>query len=288
MQEIWPDVILPLSNHGDRDGFLAVGASPDEVLWLTAPQPLPDGATFAKKTVMQLHSYRSGPEATTRPYAHWRRPHFVQRAKGGFMFVAARAPDDEANAWWADDALKSERPLLLGDGIADVRVAPSGKIWTAYFDEGVFGGGLGTGGLLEFDASGRKRWAHDAEKAGTDEIADVYALNLAAEDDVWLYFYTPFSIVRWLRKRPTVWQTRVQGARAIATQQNQALLFGDYEDPLAIRILDLPSSGGVARVKRRLLLRLPPGTELESIQAYGAGQRLVLCSSSQLMIIERW
>jgi hypothetical protein len=288
VQEIWPDVILPISNNGDRDGCVAVGASSQEVLWLTAARPLPDREDFPKKTVMHLHSYRSGPQATTRPYAQQRRPHFVQRAKGGFLFVAGRTKADEPNAWWVDDALKNERHLSLGDGIADVRVAPSGRIWVAYFDEGVFGGGVGAQGLVEFDASGRKRWAYDAQKAGTDDIDDVYALNLAAEDDVWLYFYTPFAIVRWLKKRPTVWQTRVQGARAIATQQSQALLFGDYDDLVAIRVLDLPSSGGKARVKRRLRLRLPPGTELESIQAYGAGHRLLLCSSTHLMIIERW
>jgi hypothetical protein len=169
-----------------------------------------------------------------------------------------------------------------------VRVARSGHIWTAYFDEGVFGGGIGAEGVLEFDASGRKRWAHDAAKAGTDDIADVYAFNLASEDDAWVYFYTPFAVVRWLKKRPTVWRTRIAGARAIATQPHRALLFGDYDDPVAIRILDLPTSGGVARVKRRLQLRLPPGTDLESVRAYGAAHRLVLCSSSHLMLIERW
>ncbi len=288
MREIWPDVVLPISNAGNRDACLALGASSDEVLWLTAAQPLPDGGTFSKKTVMQLHSYRSGPQATTRPYTQQRRPQFVQRAKGGFLFVSARTEGDKPNAWWVDDALKSERRFSLGDGISDVRVAPSGRIWTTYFDEGVFGGGIGAEGLLELDASGRKLWAHDAAQAGTDDIADVYAFNLAAENDAWLYFYTQFAIVRWLKKRPTVWQTRVEGARAIAIQQNRALLFGDYDDPVALRLLELPRSGGAARVKRRLRLRLPPGTDLQSVQAYGAAQRLVLCSSSQLMIIERW
>jgi hypothetical protein len=91
VQEIWPDVVLPISNNVDRDGCLAVGASSDEVLWLTAPEPLPDGATFAKKTIMQLHSYRSGPEATTRPYAHRRRPHFVQRKGRSLICCGALA-----------------------------------------------------------------------------------------------------------------------------------------------------------------------------------------------------
>ncbi len=76
--------------------------------------------------------------------------------------------------------------------------------------------------------------------------------------------------------------------RTCAWRQNEALLFGDYDDPLALRILDLPSSGGLARVKRRLRLRLPPGTELTSIQAYGAAERLVLWTNQQLMIIEHW
>jgi hypothetical protein len=80
----------------------------------------------------------------------------------------------------------------------------------------------------------------------------------------------------------------VQGASAIAIRANQALLFGDYDDPVAIRILDLPSAGGAPRVKRKLRLRLPPGTELESLRGYGAAERLVRCSTSHLMIIERW
>jgi hypothetical protein len=188
VQEIWPDVILPISNHGNRDGCVAVGASSDEVLWLTAAEPLPDGTLPSRKTAMQLHSYRSGPQATTRPYTHQRRPDFVQRANGGYLFVCARAEADQPNAWWVDDALKHERRLSLGDGISDVRVARSGHIWTTYFDEGVFGEGIGAEGVLEFDASGRKRWAHDAAKAGTDDIADVYAFNLASEDDAWVYF----------------------------------------------------------------------------------------------------
>jgi hypothetical protein len=178
--------------------------------------------------------------------------------------------------------------LSLGDGLSDVRVSPAGKIWAAYFDEGVFGSGEGAEGVVARDRLGRKLWAYDAQKAGTDDIADVYAFNLSAEDEAWVYFYTPFSIVRWRKNRPTVWKTRVQGARAMAVRPTEVLLLGDYDDPTSLRILDLPKGGGSARVKRRLRLRLPQGTALNSIRALGTADRLVIWSNQDLMILGRW
>ncbi|HSS38623.1 MAG TPA: hypothetical protein VLT58_07625, partial [Polyangia bacterium] len=180
------------------------------------------------------------------------------------------------------------RRLSLGDGLSDVRVSPSGKVWTAYFDEGVFGGPDGAPGVVARDRLGGRLWAFDAQKAGTEDIADVYAFNLSAEDDVWVYFYTPFAIVRWRKNKPTLWQTRVQGARAIAVRATEVLLLGDYDDPTALRILDLPKGGGRARVKRRLRLRLPKGTDPRSLHAFGAGHRIALWSKQDLMILERW
>jgi len=237
---------------------------------------------------MQLHSYRSGPQATTQPYRGRRRPHYVQRAKDGVLFVSARLIDDGPNAWWTDRSLKNERRLSLGDGLSDVRVSPAGSIWAAYFDEGVFGGGPGAAGLVRFDGRGRQTWEYDATKAGTDDISDVYAFNLTAEDDAWAYFYTPFVIVRWCRGVPTVWQTRVQGARALAARPDQALLFGDYDDPTSMRILDLPQGGGPARVKSKLRLCLPEHTDPQSLQAYGAADRLILWSNTTMMMLQHW
>ena len=288
MRDIFPDVVLPMSDKPERDVCVAVGPAPDEVLWLTAPKTSLKDAAFAKTTAMQLHSYRSGPQATTQPYRGRRRPHYVQRAKDGVLFVSARLIDDGPNAWWTDRSLQNERRLSLGDGLSDVRVSPAGSIWAAYFDEGVFGGGPGAAGLVRFDGRGRQTWEYDATKAGTDDISDVYAFNLTAEDDAWAYFYTPFVIVRWCRGVPTVWQTRVQGARALAARPDQALLFGDYDDPTSMRILDLPQGGGPARVKSKLRLCLPEHTDPQSLQAYGAADRLILWSNTTMMMLQHW
>ena len=287
MKELLPDVVVPLSNLPGHAG-LAFGASFDEFLWLTGPARAADESVFAPGTPVDLHSFRPGPELTTRRYRGRQRPHFIQRTPDGVLFVSARQRDQAPNAWLMNDRADVVRHLSLGDGLADVRVAPSGKIWTAYFDEGVFGNGDGAEGVVARDGAGRKIWAFDAYKAGTDDIADVYAFNLSAEDDAWVYFYTPFAIVRWRKNRPTVWQTRVEGARAMAIRSQEVLLLGDYDDPTALRVLDLPVGGGRARVKRRLRLRLPAGTDVASLRAFGAGHRIALWSNRDLMILDRW
>jgi hypothetical protein len=288
VRSIVPDVVLPISDEPERQVCIAVGPALDEVLWLTAPKTAFKGSLLGKATVMHLHSYRSGPHATTQPYRGRHRPHFVQRCRDGVLLASARVTGDEPNAWFTDRSLKNERRLPLGDGLADVRVSPAGRIWAAYIDEGVFSGGQGAAGLVRFDRRGRPEWQYDASKAGTDDISEVYAFNLAAENEAWVYFYTAFAIVRWLKGTATVWQTRIQGARAMALRSNRALLLGDYDDPTLIRILDLPRGGGSARVKDRLRLSLPERTDPASIQAYGAADRLILWSDANMMILENW
>lgn len=287
MKELSPDVVLPISSLPGHVG-LAFGASPDELLWLSAPERAADDAVFAPGTPVHLHSFRPGPEIITHRYRGRQRPHFIQRTRGGVLFVNARQRDRAPNAWLMNDRGSTVRRLSLGDGLSDVRVSAAGKIWAAYFDEGVFGNGDGAEGVVVRDGAGRKTWAFDADKAGTDDIADVYAFNLSAEDDAWVYFYTPFAIVRWRRNKPTVWQTRVEGARAMAIRSQEVLLLGDYDDPISLRVLDLPAGGGRARVKRRLRLRLPAGTDVASIRALGAAHRIALWSSRDLMILDRW
>jgi hypothetical protein len=287
VKELSPDVVLPVSSVPGHVG-VAFGASPEEFLWLTAPERAADDSVFAPGTPVDLHSFRPGPEITTRKYRGRQRPHFIQRTPDGILFANARQRDQAPNAWLMKDQTGVVRRLSLGDGLSDVRVSAAGKIWAAYTDEGVFGNGDGAEGVVAHDGAGRKIWAFDAGKAGTDDIVEVYAFNLSAEDDVWVYFYVPFAIVRWHKNKPTVWQTRVQGARAMAVRSSEALLFGDYDDPISLRVLDLPAGGGRARVKRRLRLRLPAGTDIASIHAFGAAHRIALWSNRDLMILDRW
>ena len=289
MRTVVPDLILPISEDTDRDACIAVGPSWDEILWLTGPRKLAERPASLPTDELQLHSYRAGPHVTKRSWRGRQRPDFVQPAADGLLFVSARVDnDDTPNAWSSSRSSKHGRRLSLGDGISDARVSPSGKIWAAYIDEGVFGAGRGAAGLVKFDGAGRPTWRYDALEAGTEDIAEVYAFNLAGEDDAWLYFYPQFAIVRWMRSAPTVWRTRVEGARAIAVRPGRALLLGDYDDPCLLRVLDLPRGGGSARVKTKARLLLPEGTDPAAMQAYGVADRLALWSAKHLMILQTW
>jgi hypothetical protein len=133
---------------------------------------------------------------------------YIQPMRAGLLLVSARCDwsprQIEKNALILGWDGKRRRRLSLGDGIEDVRTTPEGTIWVSYFDEGVVGNRgwnhpgpapIGATGLVAFDRKGSVRWSYDARRAGTDSIVDVYALNVRGADDVWLYFYTEFSIV---------------------------------------------------------------------------------------------
>ena len=90
------------------------------------------------------------------------------------------------------------RALDLGDASQDVQTTPSGKIWVSYFDEGVYGGGLGSQhGIVCFNSSGNLlfKYFDFAEENELPFIDDCYAMNVVSEDEVWLSYYSAFPLV---------------------------------------------------------------------------------------------
>ena len=73
----------------------------------------------------------------------------------------------------------------------------------SYFDEGVFGSGIGRQGLVCFDSSGEDlfKYADFAEQNDLPMICDCYALNVDMSGDVWLNYYTDFPLVRLHERR---------------------------------------------------------------------------------------
>lgn len=134
------------------------------------------------------------------------------------------------------------RQLLLGDGIEHVATDLIGEIWVGYFDEGVFGnygwGGMTTSdvredpigwpGLVRFDAEGNMTWRYEPPE-GIGGIDDCYALNVGP-DATWICYYSYFPLVR-VNPDGTVrgWTTEASGVRAIAGDDERAVLFGGYK-----------------------------------------------------------
>ena len=225
---------------------------------------------------------------------------YVQPWPAGALLVGARcswrAAGAEKNALavaWSGQELAR---FTLGDGIEDVRATPNGTVWVSYFDEGVFGnygwGGpgpepLGAAGLCSFTADGEIDFRYDGDAAKTDSICDAYALNVAGDDDVWVYFYTEFSVVRICKRKYHVWKTRTSDAHALAVSGNRVLLHGGYDKHDHCRILELGGKG-TAKVHSDAKIVEENGAALKGARARGVGQSLYLFADRSVFVVDQW
>ena len=126
------------------------------------------------------------------------------------------------------------RDFVLGDGIESVKVDRSGKIWTSYFDEGIFGNygwnqPVGAPGLICWDKNGKKEWEFEPRE-GLDYICDCYAFNFDSQGNIWFYYYTDFSLVKMdVDKNLTIWKCPTRGAHALNLDQNFVLMAPGYD-----------------------------------------------------------
>jgi hypothetical protein len=135
---------------------------------------------------------------------------------------------------------KVVRTLNLGDASVDIQTTPQGLIWVAYFDEGVYGGGIGANGLVCFDPDGDAvfKYADFAEKNTLPYIDDCYALNVF-EDAAWVCYYSSFPLVCLKNfQAARVWHD-FGSTKAFAVRENQLIRFPAYGKPyLAVRPFD--------------------------------------------------
>jgi len=117
----------------------------------------------------------------------------VQPFGEGWLLGEARG----GHADVCDNAGLTRGTLDLGDAIKDVQTTPDGRIWVSYFDEGVFGGGLGRHGLICFDGDAQPlfKYSEFADQNQLPSIDDCYAMNVVNEDEVWLSYYSDFPLV---------------------------------------------------------------------------------------------
>jgi hypothetical protein len=118
----------------------------------------------------------------------------VQPLEDGWLLSEARG----GRATLYNRVGESRESIDLGDAIKDVQTTADGKIWVSYFDEGVYGGGIGAQqGLVCFDAAGTPifKYFDFAEQNKLPFIDDCYALNVAGNEETWLSYYSAFPLV---------------------------------------------------------------------------------------------
>lgn len=81
-----------------------------------------------------------------------------------------------------------------GDGIEDIEVGKEG-IWVSYCDEGVFGNGISTEGLVLFDFGGNAVFKYHSGLENAPVISDCYAMCKGEGTSIWLLSYTDFPLI---------------------------------------------------------------------------------------------
>lgn len=179
------------------------------------------------------------------------------------------------------------RELRLGDGIEHVQTTLKGAIWTAYFDEGVFGDDpVSQHGLAAWDADGECVYRFHPDLAGLDHICDCYALNVADDRETWLYYYTAFPLVL-LRGRRVAryWNVPVSGAHAFAARGEHALFTGGYREHDTLTLLRLDDAAQCATLARFQACD-NDGTPLPAERFHGRADTLYFLSEYRIWAID--
>lgn len=147
---------------------------------------------------------------------------------GSWLVAGSRAIGGKKNALTLASNGTETGAFHLGDGINHVRCASDGTIWVGYFDEGVFGNSIGTGGIVQFDPEGEPIWVYnDSIRNEQSFVDDCYALNLSG-NTLWACFYSDFPIVRIEGGKKQLWSNNLSGAKALAVDRNLVILAGGY------------------------------------------------------------
>jgi hypothetical protein len=195
---------------------------------------------------------------------------------------AASQPDHNAQVFGLDG-----RPVAsfhAGDGIEHVQATEQGDIWVGYFDKGVFGPSpLGQHGLVCLDQSGAAQFRFgDLAEAELGAIADCYALNVCSGKEVWLYYYTDFSLVQLIEGTlGGCWEVPVDGLRGFAVADGRVLLGGGYERRKSLFLGEL----GAERFQEITPTR-ESGKPLNSFRVFGRRHLLYLASESALHVAD--
>jgi hypothetical protein len=265
----------------------ATGVGPDQVILVVAAN-----ASFDARRTGRSSRYRVYKE-TGRSFEDFE---FVAAGRAAYTHVQ---PIDDQNfllvtPWlyegventghiWSSDG-KLVGQLALGQGIEHVQTSAHSEVWVGYNDEGIFS--AMEPGLACFDRTGKRVFSFADSVANDDHpdvppIDDCYALNVLPENEVWIYYYGAFPLVRLVDKQlDGIWR-RVpgMGSHAFAVGEQSILFAGDYGAPSSITRY-FPESGRI-----ELGHAIGDGRRLEFARAIGRADRLYLVANSAIWLM---
>ncbi|MGG0174705.1 TetR family transcriptional regulator [Gottfriedia acidiceleris] len=118
-----------------------------------------------------------------------------------------------------------------GDGVEDVEVGKEG-IWISYFDEGVFGSGISTEGLVLFNLEGKVLFRYHSDLFKGPIIDDCYAISKGKGSSIWLFPYSEFPLLQLYPESREIKTYKVpvkfRGSHAISIRGKYAYFYGGY------------------------------------------------------------
>jgi len=263
---------IDLQPHLDGLEVISLSLGPDAALYVLAIVPPTDyreqrgGASFAKITAGKPNTFvvlRCDAYAAHRveiANQSWDFHHVQPLPDDELLLVCARSRyrgrddyDRNGHVFRADGSL--ERSFLLGDGIQDMQTTKDGRIWTSYFDEGIFGNygwndPVGASGLICWDRAGAQLYSY-TPSSGLDSMCDCYALNVATDRDAWCCYYTEFPLVH-LRDNRVIatWECPIKGSDGFAVFDDRVLMRGGYRARDTYHLLHMLRQGDVQEQAR--------------------------------------
>jgi hypothetical protein len=295
--------VCSIREHLAGGELVALNAGPDGVVYLvTAHKPLDYrtttvGATFAKVRPDAPQTYRvvglRADEVVLETLIEQEafNIHDVQPLGDELLLVCCRSKfrssddiDHNGRVYSRTGVLKRE--LVLGDGIEHTQATSRGEVWTAFFDEGVFGNygwtnPIGASGLVAWDGAGHRLYEFEPT-GGASDISDCYALNVASDDDVWCCYYTEFPLVHLHKRRvASTWTVPVRGSHAFAVADECALFAGAHGERDAFTLVRLQAGGRASKMKTFCVVD-PAGEIVHPERTVGRGGYLHMLSDGQL------
>jgi len=118
-----------------------------------------------------------------------------------------------------------------GDGIENLEVNKEG-IWISYFDEGVFGTGISTEGLVLSDFTGNVIFRFHSDLLNGPSIDDCYAICKGKGNSIWLFPYMNFPLVQVFPESRIVKSYKVpkklHGSKAICVRGKYSYFYNSY------------------------------------------------------------
>ncbi|MDX2703357.1 hypothetical protein PV350_10860 [Streptomyces sp. PA03-6a] len=169
---------------------------------------------------------------------------------------------------------RRRRSFAMGRAVEYVMADRRHRIWSAYFDEGVYNDPISSAGLVRWDSGGNHEWRYTPPE-GIEHIDTVYAFNV--DDGVaWASYYPTFPLLEArtngeirLRKTPVV------APAGLAVHGEQIVMLGGRRQP--DRLHRCRMTEHEALLVEEACLTLPNGSPLKRYaRPIGRGRHLYL------------